>query len=214
MIKNTSKTFSDFLRTQVSGIVTPIGKTLYRLGVSPDLLTFMGLLMVALGSWRIAVGEWTQAAIVLMFALPMDMLDGAVARAHGKFRPVGSFLDSTLDRYADALIFGSLALYYANNGRSLFVVLSLMALHGTLTVSYIRAKAESLNIDCKVGLFTRVERLLAILVAWLGSFIFGQASIDAGVWVLAIGTQYTSLQRMFHVARQLSIQKKVSEEKN
>jgi CDP-diacylglycerol---glycerol-3-phosphate 3-phosphatidyltransferase len=208
-----AKTFSDYLRVKVSGVVTPIAQRLYSWGVSPDVLTFTGLLMVALASWRIAYGEWTQAAAILVLALPMDTLDGAVARIHGGFRPVGSFLDSTLDRYADALIFGSLALYYADEGRSLFVILALLALHGTLTVSYIRAKAESLNIECKVGLFTRVERLLTILFAWIGSLAFGQDAIDAGVWVLAIGTQVTSLQRLIHVARELAKQQKFSEEK-
>lgn len=199
-----SKTFSDYLRKLTGGFLTPLGRILHGWGVSPDLVTLLGLAVTALAGWRLALGEWTQAAIILALSLPMDALDGAIARAGGVFRPVGSFLDSSLDRYADALILGGLTLYYADAGRLNFVIIGLVALHGTYMVSYLRAKAESLQIDCKIGLFTRVERLLTLLVAWLVFLAFGQIGIDLGLIVLAIGTQFTALQRMAHVMRALA----------
>ena len=195
---------TNYLRKWTNGIVTPIGTALKNLGVSPDAITVLGLMVVAVGAWRIALGEWTQGAIILILGLPLDTLDGAVARAYGKFRPFGSFLDSTLDRYADALIFGGIALYYADQNRLWLTALAVVALHGAMTVSYIRAKAESINVDCKVGLFTRVERLLTLGIAWLVSLFIGQDAIDAGVIILAVGAQFTSLQRMVYVRRVLA----------
>ena len=200
--------FTNYLRKWTSGILTPIGRSLKNLGVSPDAVTVLGLLVVAIGAWRIAEGEWTQGAIILILGLPLDALDGAVARAYGKFRPFGSFLDSTLDRYADALIFGGIALYYADQNRLWLTALAVVALHGAMTVSYIRAKAESINVDCKVGLFTRVERLLTLGLAWIVSLFIGQDAIDAGVIILAVGTQLTSLQRVAYVARKLAEREK------
>jgi CDP-diacylglycerol--glycerol-3-phosphate 3-phosphatidyltransferase len=200
------ETFSDFLRKLLSGVVTPIGKTLNRMGISPDVITFLGLGVVAIGAWRLAEGEWTQALIILALGLPLDMLDGATARAYGKFRPFGSFLDSTLDRYADGLIFGAIALYFARSDQYLETVVAITALHGTMMVSYVRAKAESINIECKIGLFSRVERLLVLLFTWLGWLVWGDPALSVGIVVLALGTQFTSIQRMVHVSRQLSLQ--------
>lgn len=198
------KILTNYLRNWTNSIVGPLGAGLKKLGISPDVITVLGLVVVAFGAWRIALGEWTQGAIILILGLPLDTLDGAVARAHGKFRPFGSFLDSTLDRYADALIFGGIALYYADQNRLWLTALSVVALHGAMTVSYIRAKAESINVNCKVGLFTRVERLLTLLIAWLVSLFVGQDALDAGIIILAVGTQFTALQRMAFVAQVLA----------
>jgi len=200
------KTFTDSLRQLASSVSTPAGKALHKLGVSPDVITILGLVVVALGSWRLYEGKFGQAAVILLLGLPLDTLDGAIARAGGKFRPFGSFLDSTLDRYADGLIMGAVALYFAHRDNITMAAISIVALHGTMMVSYIRAKSESLNIQNKVGLFTRVERLLTLLAAWILSFFVGQKGIDFGIYVLAIGTQFTALQRMYHVSRALSRQ--------
>lgn len=203
-VKNVPDTFTRRLRKVVAVVVTPIGETINAWGVSPDVLTVVGLIVVGFGAWRVALGEWTQAAVILLLGLPLDTLDGAVARAYGKYRPFGSFLDSTLDRYSDALIFGAVAWFYADQRRPLFVLIALIALHGAMMVSYIRAKAESIDVDCEIGLFSRVERLLTLLFAWLGTFVIGNTAIDIGICVLAAGTQFTSLQRMVYVARRLA----------
>ncbi|MCU0498445.1 MAG: CDP-alcohol phosphatidyltransferase family protein [Anaerolineae bacterium] len=196
-------TFTQRLRNLTRDIIDPIGRTLNFIGVSPDAISLFGLFVVFLGAWRIALGEWTQAVAILLLGLPLDALDGATARAHGKFRPFGSFLDSTLDRYADAFLVGAIAIYYINHGQGLLAVFVIIALHGSLLVSYVRAKADAIRVNNEVGLFTRVERLLLMLIAWLGSLLFGQAAIDLGMIVLAIGTQVTVLQRLYHVYRAL-----------
>ncbi|HLA43407.1 MAG TPA: CDP-alcohol phosphatidyltransferase family protein, partial [Aggregatilineales bacterium] len=195
---------SNYLRRQASGIITPIGRSLNAVGISPDVITVLGLVVIGIGSWRLTMGEWTQAAIILLLGLPFDTLDGAVARAYGKFRPFGAFLDSTLDRYADGLIYGGLAIYFAREDEFLLTIFAIAALHGAMMVSYIRARAESLNIECEVGLFTRVERLLALLFFYLVSLVFGQTAIDIGIIVMAAGNQFTALQRLVYVSRMLS----------
>jgi CDP-diacylglycerol--glycerol-3-phosphate 3-phosphatidyltransferase len=187
----------------VGGLLQPPARLLYQLGVSPDFITLLGLGVVALGAWRLSLGEFTQGALILVLGLPLDSLDGAVARLGGVFRPFGAFLDSTLDRYADALVLGALGVYYVRQDDVTFTIISLIALHGTQMVSYVRAKAEALSLECKIGLFTRVERSLTLLGAWLLSLFIGQAGIDFGIIVLALGTQVTALQRLAYVGRQL-----------
>lgn len=197
------KTFSDFLRQRVSGISTPLGRFFHQMGISPDAITLFGLAVVLLASLALAEGEWLIGLLLLIVALPLDHLDGAIARAGGVFRPFGSLLDSTMDRYADGLVLGAWALYYAREELLLFSILSMVALHGSLMVSYMRAKAESLGVDCKIGLFTRVERLIVVFLALLGALTLGRGALDLGVIVLAIGTQWTAAQRLFYTAGQL-----------
>ncbi|MFP4323369.1 MAG: CDP-alcohol phosphatidyltransferase family protein [Anaerolineales bacterium] len=206
-------TLSDRAKKLSYVLLMPLARGLHRVGVSPDAVTLAGLAVVAFGAWRVIEGAWIQAAIIFLLALPLDTLDGAVARLHAEFRPFGSFLDSTLDRYADALILGGIGLYYARADALLFVGAAFVALHGALMVSYLRAKAESLSISCKIGLFTRFERLTVVLVALLGTLIAGQTSLDIGIMVLAVGTQYTALERLWYVGRALRRSATIQEEK-
>lgn len=196
-------TLTQRLRNLTRDIINPIGRTLNFIGVSPDAITLFGLFVVFLGAWRIALGEWTQAVAILLLGLPLDALDGATARAHGKFRPFGSFLDSTLDRYADAFLVGAIAIYYIQHDQGLLALFAIIALHGSLLVSYVRAKGDAIHVNSEIGLFTRVERLLLMFAAWFGSLLLGQSMIDLGIIVLAIGTQITALQRLYHVYRTL-----------
>ncbi len=206
-------TLSDRAKKLSYVVLMPIARALHRAGVSPDAVTLAGLVVVGAGAWRLAEGAWLQAAVILLLALPMDTLDGAVARLHPTFRPFGSFLDSSLDRYADALILGGIGLYYAQAGETLLVMLAFVALHGALTISYLRAKAEALDIQCKIGLFTRFERLAVILAALVGSAVIGPDALDVGLMILAIGTQYTALERLVFVGRTLRTQAQPTEEK-
>jgi CDP-diacylglycerol--glycerol-3-phosphate 3-phosphatidyltransferase len=155
--------------------------------------------VVAVGAWQITTGNFVLAAVILILGMPLDALDGATARAYGKFRPFGSFLDSTLDRYADALVFGAFALYYANADDLWMVGASLVALHGAMTISYARAKAEALDLTCEVGLLSRMERVVIVLLALVLSTVDLRLTA-AGVMILAVGTQFTALQRIVHVA--------------
>ncbi|MHB0878787.1 MAG: CDP-alcohol phosphatidyltransferase family protein, partial [Anaerolineae bacterium] len=112
----------------------------------------------------------------------------------------GAFLDSTLDRYSEAALYTALVWYFAGTGARLEVVLATAALFGSLAVSYTRARAEGLNIPCKVGLFTRVERLLALAIG----LALGLPQLT--LWVIAILSHFTAVQRIVYVHKHAAAQ--------
>ncbi|MBZ0308747.1 MAG: CDP-alcohol phosphatidyltransferase family protein [Anaerolineae bacterium] len=191
-------TFTDRVRKVSNVVVVPIGQKLKEWGVYPNLLTIGGVVLVAVGAWQVVEKHFVMAGIIFLMGFPLDALDGATARAYGENRPFGAFLDSTLDRYSDALILGAFALHYAQKEDLWMVFASLVALHGALAVSYTRARAEGLGLECKEGWFTRLERLMVIITSLFLSIIDPRL-MAAGVIILAIGTQITALQRILHV---------------
>jgi CDP-diacylglycerol--glycerol-3-phosphate 3-phosphatidyltransferase len=193
-------TLTDFMRFYTSGLTTTLGQRIHAAGIHPDLITAAGLLIVAMASYVIAQGHFFWGAIILLLGTPLDALDGAVARAMQRKDRFGALFDSTLDRYADGFIFMGLAYYFSEWGDSNAMLLSITALLGSLLVSYVRARAEGLNLDCKVGLLTRMERTIIILVMLLTGWVV------AGLWVLAIGTHFTTIQRIWYVNRTMKAQ--------
>ena len=188
-------TLTDFMRYLTGGLTSRVGHALYRLGVHPDLITFVGLVIVAGAGYVAAQGEFFWAAVVILLGAPLDAVDGAVARAMQRKDNFGALFDSTLDRYADAFIFMGIGYHYSTEGEHTLLLLSMAALVGSVLVSYVRARAEGLRLDCKVGLFTRMERMVVILVMLLTGYV------PLGLWVLAIGTHFTVIQRIWHVYR-------------
>ena len=150
----------------------------------------------------LARGELLAGGLFLLISLPLDALDGAVARAMGRAGAFGMVLDSTLDRYADGLIFGALGYYFALRERPDLLALALAALVGSYLVSYIRARADDAKVAVRatVGLFTRMERVVVILAMTIGSGLLETAlPLEIGTLVLALGTNLTALQRLWHV---------------
>ncbi len=195
-------TLTDQLRQLTSVPLNSIGVVLARLGIHPDLITITGLILVGIAAVLIADGLFLIGGIVLLLSLPLDAIDGAVARAMNRTGVFGMVLDSTLDRYADGFIFASLSYYFAVQDRFDMMLFSLLALLGSFLVSYVRARAEDVKVGVatKVGLFTRVERVMVILVMILGTGLLNQPIIlDVGVLILAIGTNVTALQRLLFV---------------
>ena len=186
--------FTDRLRPYADRILVPIGTRLHRIGMTADIVTIAGVLVVGLASVLIGRGDLRAGGLLLLLGLPLDALDGAVARAGDEASARGAFLDSTLDRYADGFIFVALSYYFAVSDQFLWLVLAQWTLISTLLVSYTRARAEGLGVDCRVGWFTRVERTLVILVMMLVPIL-----LSWGLMVLAIGTGITVWQRMRHV---------------
>lgn len=195
-------TLTDRLRKLTQAPLNRLGIILSRLGIHPDLITIFGLILVGVAAILIANGMFIQGGIILIVSLPLDAVDGAVARAMNRKSVFGMVLDSTLDRYADGFIFASLSYYFAVQDRFDMMGLSLVALMGSFLVSYIRARADDakVSVATTVGLFTRVERVMVILVMILGIGLFNQPLIlDVGVVILAIGTNFTALQRLLFV---------------
>lgn len=177
----------------------PIGNRLGKAGISPDFLTTMGLVFavacaVAIGSGRLRLG----LALLIASAVP-DLLDGAVARAHGRTSSRGAFFDSVVDRVTDSLILGGIAwhLSVTEGGLTPMVAFALLAVSSL--VPYERAKAESLGYTAKGGIMERAERIIALGVALTFSFLMIPI-----LWVLLVLTSITAVQRFLKVWNQAS----------
>jgi CDP-diacylglycerol--glycerol-3-phosphate 3-phosphatidyltransferase len=160
-------------------------------------------------AYLVAIGEMRWAGVAMIALAPLDALDGSLARKMGRKQGgFGAYLDSTLDRLAEVILFGGFIYYYLQLGDSEMLGLSYLAITGSLMVSYSRGKAESLGMAAKVGIGSRVERYVLMIVF----LIIDKPSV--GVVILAIITYVTVGQRMFHVWKQygrLDQQKEVIE---
>ncbi|MBX3065508.1 MAG: CDP-alcohol phosphatidyltransferase family protein [Anaerolineae bacterium] len=191
---NKTTTLTDFLRYQTRDLTSWIGKVGVALRIHPDAVTVLGLVFVIGAALLIADGQFFLAGITLILGLPLDALDGAIARAMGRKSRFGAFLDSTLDRYADAFLYMGLAYYYAAQGLPTLMALSVFALIGAYGVSYARARAEGLNIgSIKDGLFDRMVRSVVIILMLLTGMIL------PGLIVLAVGNHITAIHRIILV---------------
>lgn len=191
-------TLTDRARALTSGVISRAGQAVHRMGVQPDTITVVGLIVVAIGAFFVARGQFQAGGVLLLLSLPLDALDGAVARAMQRKDRRGAVLDSTLDRYADGFIFGGLAYYFASVMQPENLLLTMAALIGTFVVSYVRARAGEADLSVKIGLFSRFERVVVLLLMLLIPTL-----LIVGLWVLAIGTNLTGLQRLWYVYQHL-----------
>lgn len=191
------KTLTDYMRANTRFIIDPVVTYLARYRFSPDALTVVGMLSHFLFAWLIANGHMTWAAVAMFFIAPLDAFDGALARKLGRKQGgFGAFLDSTLDRLAEIILFGGFILYYVNQGDEVMLGVAYLAITGSIMVSYARARAEALGYDCKVGIASRVERyfvMISLLVLNLP---------QVALIILAAATYITLGQRMHYVWRQ------------
>ena len=186
-------------RRTVERLVAPLART----GIDPNALTVAGLLLSGVTAVCIGFG-WTLAGGLLVLVTGgFDMLDGAVARVSGNGSRFGAFLDSTLDRWAEGLIFTGLVWYFVAQDARIEVVLAVTTMVGSMLISYTRARAEGLGVTCDVGVFQRPERLLVLGIALLGPAWL----LSAGLWLMSVGAQLTAIQRILHVHGQLERQK-------
>lgn len=206
MIDDHPITLTHRMRHWVSMPLNAAGSLLYRLGIHPDIVTSAGLIVVAVAAWFIAKGELPTGGMILLIGLPLDALDGAVARAMRRKGQFGAVLDSTLDRYADCFIFAALSYHFAVQEQFEMFLLAQAALMGSYGVSYVRARADQMDVSVKVqvGIFTRLERLAVILAMLLmPSLLLIPEALEIGMLILAIGTNITTLQRLWFVYRTL-----------
>ncbi|MDQ7029955.1 MAG: CDP-alcohol phosphatidyltransferase family protein [Ardenticatenia bacterium] len=184
---------SEWLRARTAWLVGRVARLVATSGVSPNALTVMGFAFTAGVAVVLAQGAFVVGGVLLIVSALFDTLDGGVARATGRVSPFGAFLDSTLDRWAEALLYGGLLWWFWQQNQGLEATLAYATIIGSLLVSYTRARAEGLGIECKVGWFTRFERI-AILV--LGLLL---DQITFALVPLAVLSNFTALQRMWHV---------------
>ena len=177
----------------------PVGRALGAIGLTPNALTTIGLGLNVGAAAVIAAGSYAWGAVAFLGASAFDSLDGAVARATGRSSPFGAFFDSLADRYAEAAILLGLAASFVLRGDLVLTAATAVALLGSLMVSYARARAEGLGIDCEIGLLQRPERVLLLTVGLLVPDLL----LAPTVWILAAVTNVTVVQRALHVRREL-----------
>jgi len=186
--------FQDWVRARARQLV-PL---LRLLRVTPNMLTLVGLVISAGAGLLVAIGQLVPGGVVLLLAGAFDILDGAVARVTGKVYRYGAFLDSTTDRYAEGFTYMGLLWYFIFNGHhTVEPMLVIAALTGSLLVSYVRARAQSLGFVCDGGILARPER---VVITVLGLLI--NPILVPMLWVLAVLTNLTAVQRIFLVWRQ------------
>lgn len=185
----------DKLRPQVKVVIDPLAM---KLGINPNIITMIGLLVSIIAAILFAQGNLLLGAIFIGLSGFVDVLDGTVARKQARTTPFGGVLDSTVDRFADAFIL--IGIIY---GGFVDPIIGILALHASISVSYVRARAESEGIKCNVGIAERPERLVILMAgAFLGYFINPQIMYLAVVIVMVLG-YITVLQRLYHTWREL-----------
>jgi phosphatidylinositol phosphate synthase len=198
-----AKIFGSF-KSGVRAAFDPMGRALVRLGVSVDAVTVVGTLGVIAGSVAFAArGKLVAATIVITLCALVDVLDGAMARARGRSTRFGGVLDSSMDRVADGAIFAALAYWLAVDDQHLTSVICLVGLVAGQVVSYVRARAEAAGFTCDVGIAERMERLVTVGVgALITGFGLGDWGLALAVWLVAIASIVTVVQRLLHVRAQ------------
>jgi CDP-diacylglycerol--glycerol-3-phosphate 3-phosphatidyltransferase len=197
-----TKNLSGVSRAHLARAIEPVGRWLVRMGVSADVVTVVGTVGVLVGCLGFVVrGQLLAGLVIVTLSVLTDMLDGAVARAGGGSSRFGAFLDSTMDRLSDGVIFGSLAYWLAVTGRHATAAAALLCLISGQLVSYAKARSEGLGIRCDVGLAERSERLVVVglgALLWLAGVPY---ALDAALWLLAGLSLMTVGQRICHVWR-------------
>ena len=176
-------------------LISPLIRFCIRHRVEPNLLTIIGFGITVGSALAFARDQVQLAGAILLFSGTFDIIDGKVARATGLSSKFGSFFDSTMDRLSDTIVNLGLLYFYLERGRNEMIWVLMLVTIGSLMVSYTRSKAEALHIDCTVGIFQRPERIVYLGFAGL----LGHWVLYYILWALAIFTNLTVIQRMFHV---------------
>lgn len=197
-----AKIFNRSARALFSYVINPTARFLLRLGVTPNAVTIAGTVGVLIGSYLGAFGHLFWATWVVTASALTDALDGTMARMRGGSGRFGALLDSSMDRIADAAVFGAVTFYLANQGNPYGgMVAGLICLGAGQVVSYVKARAQSLNLNADVGIAERLERLIIVGIGGL----LGSAGLDwglpAALWFLAVLSLVTVFQRLIHASR-------------
>lgn len=191
-------------------ILDALVRLLARLNPNPNLLSVIGLGINVLAALLYGYGQFFYAGLVMIFANIFDLLDGRIARLTGRVTKFGAFLDSTLDRLSDMIVFLGIIIFYSRDTEyhsTLYAALTGAALIGSVLVSYTSARAESLIPKCDVGFLRRPERvvllILGSLTVWPESSSPFLNKMPATIWLMTVLSYWTFAQRLFHTWRQI-----------
>ncbi|MGH9195257.1 MAG: CDP-alcohol phosphatidyltransferase family protein [Acidimicrobiia bacterium] len=184
------------VRPHLQWLLQPIGRALAGLGITPQVMTLLGLVITIIGAVLIGVGFLVAGAAVALAGAALDGLDGSVARAGGLDSARGALLDAAADRIGEVAVFAGLAVAVAGNRRILLLIV--LALGGSMLVPYLRAKAEAEGLDGRGGMMGRAERVLVFTVGLL------LGVVEPMLWLLVVATWATVGWRFFLTYRQLT----------
>ena len=201
------KTLTEYLRLWFKWVLDPLGKFFNRLGLTPNMMTLLGMLGNSVGAYYLARGEMVTGGLFVLLMTPIDALDGTMARLRGESSDFGAFVDSVSDRYSELIIYGGLLYYFLTLGEPLGGLLTFGAAAGSVLVSYVKARAEGLGYGAKIGLLTRAERYIVLAP----SLLFKQLYI--GLAIIAFLANITALQRIWYVRAQAHAKMKASASK-
>ncbi|MCG3212213.1 MAG: CDP-diacylglycerol--inositol 3-phosphatidyltransferase [Anaerolineae bacterium] len=186
---------SELVRKHSKRFLEPLARLISRLNISPNVITIIGFLLMVGVAFVLANGYFLLAGILITGFAIFDAIDGTLARMMGRTSRFGAFLDSTLDRLSEAVIFLGLFIFFMQQGNQLELILIYATVVGSLMVSYARARAEGIGVPLKDGWFTRFERIFVLVIGLL----FNQVTV--ALLILAVFTNLTAVQRMYLVWR-------------
>jgi CDP-diacylglycerol--glycerol-3-phosphate 3-phosphatidyltransferase len=215
-MKNKTKgLLPDWIQSGFLNLLNPLIVILTKLNINPNTFTVLGFIITAAGSILLIIDtelvRWAGALILL--GGTCDTIDGKLARSSGRVTKFGALFDSAIDRYSEVFMFFGIASFYVLLDSFVMSVVSFIALGGSTMVSYVRARAESLGFDAKVGMMQRPERIVAIGLGALFYFplfhisflhveSYGVTLLDIAIWAVAIFANYTAIHRIIHVYKQ------------
>ncbi len=207
-LRNGSSLVSDRVKEAARALLAPVVRLAMWLRLTPNEVTVAGFVIVLAAAALVAIGQLLIGAGLLVAGSLLDAVDGALARATGGASAFGSFLDSTLDRAAEAILYGGIVAYYLRFSSDPIgpVLLALAALAGSFMVSYTRAKAEGIGLTASVGLAPRTERLALIVAGIALAGIGFEIGLIVAIAVIALLAVATTLQRIWYVRRQVEAQ--------
>lgn len=226
-IKENSKALRDSLQQGIYMVINPFVRLLIRMGVTPNMVTTIGMLgQVAGAALMIRAGYVagttgvvpyelvTIAGIVIIAFSLFDMLDGQVARLGGMVSRFGAMYDSILDRYCELISLGGIAYYFMQFGELFAAIVTYLAIIGSLLVSYVRARAEGIGLECKIGFMQRPERVVVTCVGVMATGILGQCgmewadmALEGAMLIIAVFANITAFARISYCRRQLENEK-------
>lgn len=195
------------LRTRYLNLISPVIKFFIRLEINPNHLTTLGLIIQLFAIYFLAAGKFIVGGVLILIAGTCDIIDGKVARKRGIGTKFGALYDSALDRYAEFAMFFGIGYFFIKSGDYFSSIVTFVALGGSLMTSYIRARSEALNFDCRVGIMQRPERIVYIgfasilsgILSWMSKIFTVPYPLIIVLVIIAIMANYTACQRIWHV---------------
>ena len=175
--------------------------------LTPNAISLTGLVGNLIAAALVTQDEFFLAGVAFILGSVMDTLDGRYSRMSGKGTPFGAFLDSSLDRMEEGIVLAAVGAHFAEGGDELAVAAVVVAVLFSLMVSYTRARAEALGVECKVGLATRAVRVVIISVGLVfaeGAGVGDFTLLEPAIYALAALTVFTTFQRVLHVRHELT----------